>query len=258
MRYLITAIVLSLFFISCKTPNRAIYNYLEDIKDTSARGEIVIKEPVIQKNDLLSIQVYSAATDPLIDAPYNMPAMVGGAGASQTGQIGGVLVDQKGNIDFPRVGAIHAEGLSKSELADIIKDKLKGQLTDPSVIIRFLNFRITVMGEVGNPGVLNIPTERLTLLEALGMAGDITEFGKKKEVKILREYNGVRKMGILDVTTEKMFESPYYQLQQNDVILVEQTRYKIRQTEQQRITQQIGFATGIITTAALLITLFKR
>jgi len=131
-------------------------------------------------------------------------------------------------------------------------------LTDPSVIIRFLNFRIMVIGEVGAPGVLNIPTERLTLLDALGMAGDITEFGKKKEVKVLREYNGVRKMGIVDVTTEKMFESPYYQLQQNDVVLVEQTRYKVRQTEQQRITQQIGFATGIITTAALLITLFKK
>ena len=262
MRYILLGAFLALFFISCKTPNRVIYNYLEDVKDTSVRGEVFIKEPIIQKNDLLSIQVYSAATDPLIDVPYNLPVMTGGAsggGGSQGGsQVGGVLVDQKGNIEFPRIGLIHAEGLNKSELADVMKARRKGQLTDPNVIIRFLNFRITVMGEVGNPGVLNIPTERLTLLEALGMAGDITEFGKKKEIKILRENNGIRKMGILDVTSEKMFESPYYQLQQNDVILVEQTRYKIRQTEQERISRQIAFATGIVSTIAVLIALFRK
>jgi polysaccharide export outer membrane protein len=256
MRYILMAIILSALLLSCKTQNRVIYNYLEDIRDTSLQRDVVIKEPIIQKNDLLAIQVYSAAVDPAIDAPYNISAGV--AGGSQVNQIGGVLVDQKGNLEYPRIGTIHAEGLTKSELAEVIKAKLKDQLTEPTVIIRFLNFRITVMGEVGNPGVLNIPTERLTLIEALGMAGDITEFGKKKEVKILRENNSQRKMGIIDVTSEKMFESPYYQLQQNDVILVEQTRYKIRQTEQQRISQQIGFATGIITTAALLITLFKR
>jgi polysaccharide export outer membrane protein len=103
-----------------------------------------------------------------------------------------------------------------------------------------------------------VPVENLTLLEALAMAGDITEFGKKKEVKILREESGKRKLGIVDVTTTKMFESPYYQLQQNDVIIVEQTQYRVRQTEQGRIIQQIGFATSIISTAAILITLLRR
>jgi polysaccharide export outer membrane protein len=92
----------------------------------------------------------------------------------------------------------------------------------------------------------------------LAMAGDITEYGKKKEVKILRENNGTRQLGIVDVTSSKMFESPYYQLQQNDVIMVEQTRYKVRQTEQERILTQIGFVTGIISTAAIIISLVNR
>jgi len=94
-------------------------------------------------------------------------------------------------------------------------------------------------------------------LEALAMAGDITEFGKKKEVKILRENKGQRQLGIVDVTTTKLFESRYYQLQQNDVIMVEQTRYKLRATEQQRIMQQIGFGLTIITSIALLYNIFQ-
>ncbi len=135
---------------------------------------------------------------------------------------------------------------------------MKGLLNEPTVIIRFSNFRIIVMGEVGEPGVQTIPVENLTLLEALAMVGGITEFGRKQEVKILRENNGMRKLGIVDVTSSKMFESPYYQLQQNDVIMVEQTRYKVRQTEQERILTQIGFVTGIISTAAIIISLAAR
>jgi polysaccharide export outer membrane protein len=105
--------------------------------------------------------------------------------------------------------------------------------------------------------VHTVAVENLTLLEALAMSGDIGEFGKKKEVKILREVNGQRQLGIVDVTSSKMFESPYYQLQQNDVILVEATNYKIRQTEQTRITQQLGFALSIITSIALLYNIFR-
>jgi polysaccharide export outer membrane protein len=89
------------------------------------------------------------------------------------------------------------------------------------------------------------------------MAGDITLYGKKKEVKIIRENKGQRQLGIIDVTTSKMFESPYYQLQQNDIIMVEQTKYKITQTEQGRISQQIGFALSIITSIALLYNIFR-
>jgi polysaccharide export outer membrane protein len=148
--------------------------------------------------------------------------------------------------------------LKKSELEEAVKAKLAGQLTSPTVIVRFMNFRITMLGEVGSPSVLSIPTERLTVLEAIGMAGGVTEFGTIKNVKVLREVNGERKLGVLDLTSKEIFSSPYYQLQQNDVILVDQTRYKLRQTEQQRVTQQIGFATGIISTVALLIAIFNR
>ena len=239
---------------SCRS-QRAVYNYLEDAADTSFRKSVFIAETKIQKSDLLSIQIYSASLNPTVDALYNLPVQPGSA---QGNQQTGYLVDVAGNIELPRIGVIHAEGRTKSELESLIKSKLQGQLTNPSAIIRFLNFRITVLGEVGNPGVLSIPTERLSILEAVGMAGGVTEFGKIKEVKILRENNGVRQLGTLDLTSKNIFESPYYQLQQNDVVLVDQNRYRLRQTEQTRITQQIGFALGIITSIALLYNIFDK
>jgi polysaccharide biosynthesis/export protein len=259
MRILATLIIFSIVFSACTT-QRAIYNYLEDVNDTSFRRNVYIAEPIIQKSDLLSIQVYSAATDPTIDALYNLPIQQGqmGGGMQGMGQMGGYLVDVNGNIELPRIGLIQAEGLKKGELESIIKSRLEEQLTRPTVIVRFMNYRITVIGEVGSPGVLNIPTERLSVLEAIGMAGGVTEFGKIKEVKILRENNGIREVGVLDLTSREIFSSPYYQLQQNDVVLVDQTRFKMRQTEQQRVTQQIGFATGIISTIALVLALLNR
>jgi polysaccharide export outer membrane protein len=255
MRFALYIIFSSVLFFSCRT-QRAVYNYLEDVNDTSFKKSVFIAETVIQKNDLISIQVYSSATDPSVDQLYNLPMQQAGGG--QQTQVGGFLVDVNGNIEMPRIGVIKAEGLKKGELEEVIKSKLQGQLTQPNVIVRFLNFRITVLGEVGNAGVLNIPTERLNVLEAIGMAGGVTEFGTIKQIKILRENNGVRQLGVVDLTSKDIFSSPYYQLQQNDVVLVDQNRYKLRQTEQQRVAQQIGFATGIISTVALLIAIFNK
>jgi len=227
------------------------------MKDTTAAKSFYITEPVIQKNDQLSIQISSAALDPEIDLLYNQQTSAGGVSGQQQQLQYGYLVDQKGNLELPRIGVIHAEGLTKEQLATEVKNRLKGQLNDPIVIIRFTNFRIIVIGEVGSPGVHTVAVENLTLLEGLALAGDVTEFGKMKEVKILRENNGRRQLGIVDLTSSKMFESPYYQLQQNDVIMVEQTKYKVTQAEQQRISQQLGFALSIITSIALLYNIFK-
>lgn len=256
MRSLFYILICSLLFVSCRT-QRAVYNYLEDVKDTSFRKSVFIAESVIQKNDLLSISITSGSLDLRVDLLYNQQGMQA-AGGLQGGQVGGYLVDVNGDIELPRLGKIHAEGLKKGELEAVVKSKLEGLLNQPNVIVRFMNFRITVLGEVGSPGVLNIPTERLTILEAVGMAGGVTEFGQIKNVKILRENNGVRELGVLDLTSQEIFTSPYYQLQQNDVVLVDQTRYKLRQTEQQRLTQQIGFVSGIISTVAIIVTLLTR
>ena len=255
MRFVIY-LFLTIGFSSCLTQKRVVYNYLEDIKDSASKRSVFIAEPIIQKNDLLSIQVSSISTDKLVDPMYNMPVQA--TAGSQNAQVSGYLVDVRGNIEMPRIGTIHAEGLTKSEFEQVIRSKLKDVLTQPTIMVRFLNFRITVLGEVGNPGVLTIPTERLTILEAVGMAGGITEFGTIKNVRVLRENNGVRETGLLDLTSQSIFGSRYYQLQQNDVVLVDQSNYRLRQEEQQLITQRITFALSIITSLTLIYSVFTR
>jgi polysaccharide export outer membrane protein len=255
MRFCLLLIAVScLFFASCRT-QRSVYNYLEDVNDSAFRKSVYIAEPVIQKNDILSIQVYSASLDPTIDILYNMPGQQPGNIQNNPGS--GYLVDVYGNIEMPRIGKIKAEGLKKSELEAVVKERLKAVLTDPSVIIRFQNFRVTFLGE-NTSSVINFPSERVTILEAIGSAGGVSEFGTIKQVRVLREINGERQLGFLDLTSKEIFTSPYYQLQQNDVVIINKTKYRLRQSEQQRVTQQIGFATGLISTVALLIAIFNR
>lgn len=247
--------VFAIFLASCASQNKLPKHYLETVADTTGKGVVKNVEPRIQKNDLLSIQVYSASTIPEVDALYNLPNQ---GAVTQAGKpVSGFLVDQRGNIEFPRIGTIHAEGLTKQELADIIKGKLVGQLTDPSVIVRFLSFRITVIGEVGNPGSYDIPTERVTILEALGLAGDIPITGKKENVKVIRESNGDREIGTIDLTSKDFFESPYYNLQQNDVVIVEPTKQRKKQLNEQTTNQRITLGLAIVTTLTLLYSVFR-
>src|SRR6478609_5369773 len=126
---------------SCRVQKRTFSNYLENVADTTLPIQQNIPDPLIQKNDILSIRVYSMSINPATDIHYNLPeqAVAGGSGTSTAG----FLVDQNGNIEYPRLGTIHAEGLTKEQLSNDIKEKLKDQLTQPSVIVRFVNHRIT-------------------------------------------------------------------------------------------------------------------
>jgi polysaccharide export outer membrane protein len=248
--------IIVLFAASCGTQNKAVRNYLENIKDTTLPVVDSAQEVVIQKNDLLSIRVYSMSIQPETDAPYNLPENSSGGGSTEM-NLRGFLVNNEGNIEYPRIGTLHVAGLTKEAVADLIKNKLKDELTQPSVIVRFINYKVTVLGEVGAPGQITIPNENATILEALGMAGDITEFGKKENIKVLRENNGQRIIGTLDLTSKDMFYSPFYHLQQNDVVMVEQTQRRIQQQERQNIAQQIGLVTSIITAIALILNFIK-
>lgn len=260
---LFCSLVIALFFISCNSQKKVVYNYIENVNDTLEKGAVKNFEPVIQKNDMLSIQIYSNSTKPEIsDALYN-PSVVNGAsgnsggGSSGGGSTGsGYMVDMDGNIRFPRLGIIHAEGLTKRQLADTIVSKIT-DLENPSAVIRFLNYRITVLGEVGRQGTFTIPNEKVTIFEALGLAGDIQVTGKKDNVRILREVNGDREIGTVDLTSKKIFESPYYTLQQNDVVLVDVKKSKVQQSDQAVVLRRAAFVLSVVTTLALLYNIFK-
>ena len=246
-------IILAALAVSCSSQKGVTNNYLYNVSDTSGEYLHNIPPALIQKNDLLAIRVFSTANGiaPAVEAPYNLSTQMGDA------SITGFLVDQSGNIEYPQIGVLHVEGMTTDQVAETIKDKLKEKLTQPSVIVRLLNYRITVLGEVKSPNTLNIPTEKITILEALGLVGDITEFGRKDNVKVIREVNGQRQIGIIDLTSKDFFNSPFFNLQKNDVVLVEQTRRRIKQQEQQSTLQQIGIASSILAAVALILNLIK-
>jgi polysaccharide biosynthesis/export protein len=252
---------LSLYFFSCKTQQKIPY-YLDTITDTTGKGVVQIPELRIQKGDMLSIQVYSLSTDPKADAIYNMPLLQAASATSTSGaSTTGYLVDNYGNIEHHRLGTIHAEGMTKHELAAEFKKRLTQPvelLASPTVIIRYLNFRVTVLGQVGKEGPVTVPGERLTILEAVGLAGGITDYGKKDKVKVLREIDGKRETGIVNLSSDSLFISPFYNLMQNDVVMVEPTKQRTKDSDQQRAYQKISMGLTLVAAAATLANIFIK
>lgn len=226
--------------------------YVEDFTDTSGKVQVKYPEPLIQKDDILSIVVYSDATDGgATDAMYNLANAGTGTPSTQ-----GFLVDIDGNIQYPRLGKIKAVGLTKAQLAEEIRKKLTGPLSNPSVLVRLLNFKITMLGEVSRAGPISIPSEKITILEAIGLAGDINIYGKKEDVVILRPTDSTIEHGTIDLSSKELFNSPYYFLRQNDVVLVNPNKNKARLSDQV-FNQRLGIAFSIINTIALLYNIFQ-
>ena len=245
------ALALSLLLFSCRTTKPV--QYLQGHIDTAALSRINLPEPLIQKGDLVGITVYS--DNPEATAVFNQQmnttiAADAGSGTGNTPQtMPGYLVDANGNIRFQLLGELHVEGLTKAELEDMLKEKLAKYLMNPYCNIRFLNYKFTMLGEVGKQGVYTIPGERISILEALGMAGDITLYGLKDSIMVVRETNGKRTFGNLDVSNPEVFTSPYYYLQQNDIVIVKANPKKPDVSEQ---TANRNFARATTISSILL------
>jgi polysaccharide export outer membrane protein len=197
--------------------------------------------PTIQPGDILSIynnSLNSAASS--FFNPYNNPstttpdALPAGAAAPTLTQssASGYLVDASGSIDFPLLGTFKLAGLTTAEARELIKTKLKLYVKEPTVSVRFLNYKISVMGEVLHPSVYIIPNEKVTLPEALSMAGDLTIFAKRENVLIVRDNNGKKEFGRVNLNTRELFTSPYYYLHSGDLVYVEQGKGKSAQSDQ--------------------------
>jgi polysaccharide export outer membrane protein len=228
----LTTLLFSIGFVlaltSCVNTKKA--TYFNDIADTAMIAATNIPEPIINPNDLLSISVSSL--DPqstlMFNAP-NTPVATAAGGNSALQQAVGYLVNRDGMIKFPILGEIKAQGLTKKELETNITRQLldKKLLFDPIVNVRFLNYRVTVLGEVAHPGVINVPSEQISILEALGQAGDLTINGKRENVAIIRQHNdGTRTVNRLNLNSSNVLRSPYFFLQSNDVVYVEPDKAK--------------------------------
>ncbi|MCC8424849.1 polysaccharide biosynthesis/export family protein [Mucilaginibacter sp. UR6-11] len=188
--------------------------------------------PKIQPGDILTVNISSLS--PLASSFFNPFAASSGesSGATSTPQpdVTGFLVDNFGTIELPLIGTVKLAGLTTTQARDTIKNRLKFYLKEPTVNIRFVNYKISVMGEVSKPAVYIIPNERVTLPEALTMAGDLTVFAKRDKILIIRDINGKKEFGTVDLSNREVFTSPYYYLHSGDLIYVEPRKSKLSQT----------------------------
>jgi polysaccharide export outer membrane protein len=228
----LVATVLMVSLGSCVSKKEVLY--LQDVEGVRVLEEIVKVAPKIQQNDILSINV--SALDAEAALPFNL--FEAGNTTSIPKPIT-YLVNSDGDINFPVLGKIKVEGYTTKEITNQLTEALGIYIKNPIVNIRLTNFKITVLGEVKSPGTYPVPNERVSILEAIGMAGDLTIQGKRKTVVLVREQNGKRTFVDIDLTSREILNSPYFYLAQNDVLIVEPNKSKIN-------SSAVGANTGII------------
>jgi polysaccharide export outer membrane protein len=223
--------------VSCNPETYKKINYLQDVHRDTTMTMKVNNGIIIQPQDQLSIIVTSR--DPKMAVPFNLAVstfytgseLSSSGGASQ--RITGYVVNNEGDITFPSLGSIHVAGLNRWELQELIKDKLseEGLLRDAVVTVEFLNFKVSVLGEVTAPGTYSVTGDKITIFQALALARDLTIYGQRENVQVIREQNGRRHIYTLDLTNSEIFKSQAYYLQQNDVVYVTPSKVRAGQGE---------------------------
>jgi polysaccharide export outer membrane protein len=242
-------LALSLFLFSCTSKKEVVYfqnaKNFETIVDTDTFA------PKFKINDIISINVSTFDLEAV--KPFNLVKSSGSVnGGSQEIDY---LIDIEGNIDYPVLGKIKLLGLTVGEAKELFKEKLNEYLNDPIINIRILNFRISVLGEVKSPGTYVISGERITIMEALGLAGDLTIKGKRDNIMVIRDFNGTKTYTRIDLTTKEAFNSPVYFLTQNDVIYVEPNKSAISSSSfDARVGTAIAIASILITSTVIILT----
>ncbi|PPK93276.1 polysaccharide export outer membrane protein [Nonlabens xylanidelens] len=212
---------------SCVSKDKILY--VQDIDSALTERELNY-ESIIKKDDILRIIVTSENMK--LVQPFNQvvnPTANNDLTITSQNKLLGYLVNNEGNISFPLLGDIKAAGISRKDLTDTIQNRLRAEyVKDATVDLRVVNFKITVLGEVTRPGNYNFDYNRITLLQAIGMAGDLTIYGNRNNVTVWRDVDGVQKVHKLDLTKSDFIDSEYYYLQQNDVIIVEPNNAQVQ------------------------------
>ena len=246
-RLFVISIISLLTITSCASRRNLVY-----FQDEPIEAGLSVSEPeqlIYKPDDILTINV--SALDPDTVRPFNLPVVSNntfGLNAQAQLQVQSYLVDYDGNIQFPVLGTLKVAGLTRTELTALLTEKISTYANDPIVNVRLANFTITIIGEVSRPGTFTIQDERITLLEALGMANDLTIYGARKNVLIIREVEGKKKFATVDLTSIRTVNSPVYYLQQNDVIYVEPNRARIRSSTYNQNNNVLLSAIGTLTT----------
>ncbi len=251
--------VLFLITTSCVSSRKI--KYFDNIPETSAAYDINssnFDEPIIQSDDILVINVNTIdnAASNIINSG-NSPTPLNGAGISNSVSqqlISGYNVDKEGFVEIPLLGRIKLAGLTTLKAKEIIREKAAQFYKDPAVNIRFANFKITVIGEVNRPSTYAVPNERVSILDAIGYAGDLTVYGKRENITLIRKReNGTSIAVKLDLTKKEVFNSPYFYLRQNDVVYVEPLRAKLTNSDTS-VIRYLGLIASFASVAILIFT----
>lgn len=253
--------------ISCSTTYKKI-NYIQDATPDLAEEITINKGILIQPKDMISIVVSSR--NPELAQIFNLPRVtyqlgsgtLSGNGGSNSNGIVGYSVNNDGNIDFPVLGELHVAGLTRWEVSRLIKRQLaeRDLLKDAVVTVEFMNFKVSVIGEVNAPDTYDISGDKITLLEALSMAGDLTIYGRRDNVSVIREQNGERVIYRVDLRSVDLFDSPAYYLQQNDVVYVEPNKVRagqstINENNLKSVSLWVSIASFLTTIITLIVSL---
>ena len=254
--------LLALMLASCSSP-KPVLTVFKDLQPTG-NGEFQLEESnlTIRPQDELMITVTS--TVPSVSAPYNLPlsnpAKQGELKMSHTPTQQTYVVNKEGDINFPVLGKLHVAGLTTMQLTENLTTRIAKEVKDPMVRVELVNFGVNVLGEVRNPGRVEVPGERFSILDALAAAGHLTEFGDRTNVLLIRENDGKAEYHYIDLTKSDVMSTPYYYLQQNDVVMVSPTptresnsRYDTNNSYRMQVVSTIVSATSVI--ASLIIAL---
>jgi polysaccharide biosynthesis/export protein len=240
-----------LTLLSCSTKKDIIFFQNADMLESLKKS--MEFEPVFEVNDILHIKVTSL--NETVVAPFQMQNNTSTGGNQQPGSTLGYLVDINGDIQFPVLGKVSVVGKSRSELEALLTEKIRSYVTDAVVAVRLINFRVIVLGEAGSQTVVEVENERISVPELLAKVGGVNYSGKRKNIMVIREVNGQRSVGYIDMTSAKIFKNPYYYLKQNDIVYIEPTYKTVKSAG--FITNWQGLV-SIATTAFSLIILFTR
>jgi len=254
MRNIFFILFAIVFLSSCSTKKEILY--FQDAEKLQNMKSVMEFEPVFEVNDILHIKVTSLNED--VAMPFQMStggrSSQGGGGQQNNPALMGYMVDVDGNIQFPVLGKVEVGGKSRSELEEYLTTEIRRYVTDAVIAVRLLNFRVVVLGETGQ-SVVQVENERISVPELLATVGDITYDGKRDNILIIREVDGVKSIGRVDMTTADVFKNPFYYLKQNDIVYVEPTLRKVKSAGW--VTSPMGLV-SIGTTIFSLIILFTK
>ncbi len=251
--YLLIVWVLVVFS-SCVSTEKTVY--FRDIPADSPRVDLpAYQEPLIQVDDILhvTIQTIDGGTTAAINQLSGPPVNAGNPAAPIGNDVpNGYLVDEEGQITIPMLGTLKVAGLTTPAARKLIAEEASKYFNDPTVQVRFANFKVTVIGEVTRPATYTVPNEKVTLLDAIGMAGDLTIHGLRENVLLVRDNDGQKEFVRFNLNSYETFESPYFYLKQNDVIYVEPGKSKVASTNVAR-TQAISIFASAVTIITVIV-----